>query len=140
MRLTYGMTNCPTDCVVAVVDDDRRVLESLENLLQSAGHTVRVFESATTLLESGTLAEIDCLISDIDLPTIDGFELMRRAYAARAKLPVILVTGHADMLKRGASTSGCHYRLFTKPFDGQELLRAVSDAVRDSQRPIPGSC
>ena len=126
--------------IIAVVDDDQRILEALEILLESAGYDARLFPSATALLRSGGGQEIDCLISDIDLPTIDGFELMRRAYAARAKLPVILVTGHADMLKRGASTSGCHYRLFTKPFDGQELLRAVSDAVRDSQRPIPGSC
>jgi FixJ family two-component response regulator len=99
-----------------------------------------VFESATTFLESGSLTEIDCLISDIDQPTIDGFELMRQAYAASAKLPVILITGHADILKLWASTSAGHYRLFTKPFDGQELLTAVSDAVRNSQRPIPESC
>lgn len=116
--------------LVAVVDDDRRVLESLENLLASAGHAVHLFASADALLESGILAEVDCLISDIDLPRIDGFELLRLAHAARPELPVILVTGQPKMMDRSPPFGWGHYRLFKKPFDGQELLAAVGDATR----------
>src|SRR5262249_47994365 len=79
----YAMTELRGSSVVAVVDDDQRILESLENLLESAGHTVRLFASAPALLESGSLAEIDCLISDIDLPRINGFELMRLVHESR---------------------------------------------------------
>ncbi len=123
------MSERPRDFVTAVVDDDQRVLESLEDLLESAGHTVRAFSSAVALLESGSLAYIDCLISDIDLPKIDGFELLRVASAARPELPVILITGHPELVKRSPPVGPGGYRLFKKPFDGQELLMAV-DAMR----------
>src|ERR1700730_6413595 len=80
---------------IAVVDDDRRILESLKNLLESADYAVRSFASAAALLESDCLAEIDCLISDIDMPVMDGFALLRVAHAARPELP-------------GSQASGAH--------------------------------
>lgn len=132
---TYTMTGRPPGLIVAVVDDDHRILESLEDLLESEDHTARLFASGTGLLESGCLAEIDCLISDIDLPKIDGFELLRRVHAARPELPVILITGHPEMANRSPSSGSGHYRLFKKPFNGQELLTALSDAVRNPRRP-----
>ncbi len=122
------MSAPPRKFITAVVDDDQRVLESLEDLLESAGHRVRLFGSAAALLESGSLADIDCLISDIDLPAIDGFELVRLASASRPELPIILITGHADMAKRSPAGPPC-YRLFEKPFDGREMLGAVSSAL-----------
>lgn len=123
------MSTPPRKFITAVVDDDRRVLESLEDLLESAGHRVRLFGSAAALLESGSLADIDCLISDIDLPSIDGFELLRIASASRPELPIILITGHADMAKRSSGAGPPCYRLFEKPFDGREMLVAVSSAL-----------
>ena len=125
------MTDHGPGYVIAVVDDDRRILESLKNLLESADYAVRSFASAAALLESDYLAEIDCLISDIDMPLMDGFELLRTVRAARPKLPIILITGYPEMLNRLPSIAPGHYRLFTKPFDGQELLTAVSDALRN---------
>lgn len=122
------MSVIPREFIMAVVDDDRRVLESLEDLLESAGHRVRLFGSAAALLESGGLADIDCLISDIDLPAIDGFELVRLARASRPELPIILITGHVAMANRSRAGLAC-YRLFAKPFDGREMLVAVSCAL-----------
>jgi FixJ family two-component response regulator len=126
------MTEHPHGFTIAVVDDDQRILASLENLLESADHAVRSFASAAALLDSGCLAEIDCLISDIDMPVMDGFELLRGVHAARPELPIILITGHPEMLNRLPSVSLGHYRIFKKPFDGHELLAAVSDALRNS--------
>ena len=132
-RLAVGiMTDHSPGFIVAVVDDDRRILESLKNLLESADHVVRLFASATALLESGCLAEFDCLISDIDMPVMDGFELLRVVHAARPELPIILITGHPDMLNRLPAIGPGQYRLFKKPFDGQELLAAISDALRNT--------
>ena len=127
------MTDHHPASIIAVVDDDRRILESLRNLLESADHGVRLFASATALLESGCLAEIDCLISDIGMPVVDGFELLRLVHAARPALPIILITGRLDMLNRLPSTGPRHYRLLNKPLDAQELLTAVSDALRNSR-------
>jgi len=128
------MTDRCRESLTAVVDDDRRVLESLGDLLESAGHGVRLFDSASALLASGSLANIDCLISDIDLPRVDGFELLRLAEASRPDLPVILITGHARITQPAPRAGGGFCRLFSKPFDGHEMLMAVSDAMRQPQR------
>ena len=94
------MTEHTSSFVVAVVDDEHSILQSLEYLLESADYAVRLFTSATALLESGCLPQIDCLISDIDMPGMDGFELLRLVNAARPGLPTILITGYPDRLKR----------------------------------------
>jgi FixJ family two-component response regulator len=127
------MTDRPNGFVVAVVDDDQGILRSLEYLLESADYAVRLFASGTELLDSGCLREIDCLISDIDMPGMDGFELLRMVHAARPKLPIILITGYPDTLKRLPPLGGSNPRFFTKPFQGPQLLAAVTDALRRSR-------
>jgi FixJ family two-component response regulator len=119
--------------VVAVVDDEQSILQSLEYLLESADYAVRLFISVTDLLDSPWLPQLDCLISDIDMPGIDGFELLRLVHAARPGLPTILITGYPDRLKRLPHLGGSNPRAFTKPFPGQEMLAAVSDAIRHSR-------
>jgi FixJ family two-component response regulator len=121
--------------VVAVVDDDTRVLESLENLLESAGHMVHLFTSAQALLKDEAFGRIDCLISDIDMPTIDGFELERLARAARPELPVILITGRLELLKGRQMTGRGEKRTFLlKPFSERELLGAINKALAPRPR------
>jgi FixJ family two-component response regulator len=128
------MTDRPSGSVVAVVDDDQSVLQALEYLLESADHTVCLFTSGAALLDSGHLQEIDCLISDIDMPGMDGFELLRLVQAARPGLPSIIITGYPERLQRMPALGGIKPRLFTKPFQAEELLAAVSDALRSSPR------
>jgi FixJ family two-component response regulator len=123
------LTDHHPNIIIALVDDDQRILESLGSLMESADHAVRLFSSGKALLESGCLAEIDCLISDIDMPVMDGVELLRVVHEVRPGLPVILISGYPQMLKQLHTGAG-RYRLFSKPFDGQELLTAVSDAMR----------
>jgi FixJ family two-component response regulator len=128
------ITDHPSGFVVAVVDDEQSVLRSLEYLLESAGHGVRLFTSAAALLESGCLAETDCLISDIDMPVMDGFQLLRLVQAQRPGLPTIFITGYPDTLNRLPPLGGSNPRFFTKPFQGSELLAAVTDALRGSPK------
>jgi len=115
--------------MIAVVDDDPRLLESLENLLESAGYAVRTFSSARALIDAG-LSNIDCLITDIGMPAMDGFELHDIAKKSRPDLPVFLITGRheiGDQLRaNGKDISG----FFRKPFNGPALLAAVGDALR----------
>jgi FixJ family two-component response regulator len=129
------MTDNPSGRLIAVVDDDQRILESLESLLESVGHSVRLFASATALLESATLATLDCLISDIDLPGMDGYELSRVVHETRPSLPVILMTGHPEILNHAPHSGAGVLRVFEKPFDGQDLLTAVSEALGKPPRP-----
>jgi FixJ family two-component response regulator len=130
------MPDCCKDFIIAVVDDDQRMLESLEDLLESAGHDVRLFAYGEALLDSCSLKEIDCLISDVGMPGISGLELLRFVRDARPDLPVILITGRPELLKRSSRTDRSQYQLLEKPFYGHELLTTVSRALRDS-RPYP---
>jgi FixJ family two-component response regulator len=116
--------------IVAVVDDDHRLLESLGDLLESAGYSVRPFGSARLLLEDkAALADIDCLIADIGMPVIDGFELEKLVKQARPELPVILVTGRHEIADQQRAIAQGN-RFFRKPFDGPALLAAISEALR----------
>ena len=124
-------TERPSGSVVAVVDDDQGILRSLEYLLESADYAVRLFTSGAALLQSGRLAEIDCLISDVDMPGMDGFELLRQVHAACPRLPVILVTAYPDTLKRLPALAGSELPSFTKPFKGSELLAAIAGSLRE---------
>ena len=119
--------------VVAVVDDDPGILRSLASLLESADYRVRLFASGAALLDCSCLAEIDVLVSDIDMPGVDGFELLRQLHAARPDLPVVLITGYPETIKRLPAQQAGNPRVFTKPFRGSELLAAISEAVR----PVP---
>jgi FixJ family two-component response regulator len=116
--------------VVAVVDDDPRVLESLEDLLESAGYAARSFSSARSLLISG-LAGLDVLITDIGMPGMDGFELCDLVKKVRPDLPIFLITGRDKITDadRVQGVSGC----FRKPFDAQVMLAAIGNALRKSK-------
>jgi FixJ family two-component response regulator len=116
---------------VAVVDDDPRLLESLEDLLESAGYHARCFSSAQAILDDG-LSDVDVLITDIGLPNIDGFELRAQARAVRPGLPVFLITGRYEIADQGRAQGIGGF--FRKPFDGQLLLAAVTEALYSAGR------
>ena len=124
------MTQPACGHVVAVVDDDPGILRSLASLLESADYRVRLFASGAALLDCSCLAEIDVLVSDIDMPGMDGFALLGQVHAARPDLPVVLITGYPETIKRLPALQAGNPRVFTKPFRGSELLAAISEAVR----------
>ena len=90
-------------------------------LLESADYDVRLFSSAAALLESGGLPEIDCLISDVGMPVMDGFELARAVRARGPSCRSSSITGRPDLLNRSPLDVPGHYRVFKKPFDGQSF-------------------
>lgn len=112
--------------VVAIVDDDPRLLESMEDLLESAGYAAYSFSSAGALLANG-LWGVDVLISDIGMPDMDGFELCNLVKEARPDLPVFLITGRHEKADRGRGNN----LFFRKPFDARVLLTAVEDALHN---------
>lgn len=118
--------------VVAIVDDDPRLLESLEDLLESAGYSALGFSSARSLLAAG-LSGLDLLITDIGMPGMDGFELRDLMTKARPDLPVFLITGRHEIADQDRAQGIS--RFFRKPFDAQALLAAIGDALR---RPASG--
>jgi len=120
----------PRSChTVAVVDDDPAILRSLEDLLESADYAVHACLSGPALLQSGRLGDISCVISDVDMPGMDGFELLRLIHEARPGLPAVLITGYPETLPRLDHPGGGTPPVLTKPFDGRDLLAAVERAL-----------
>src|SRR5688572_8892525 len=87
----------PSDMAVHVVDDDVAVRKSLAFLLASEGLPVRLYESASAFLNEIEGTEAGCIVTDVRMPGIDGIELIRRLKGRSVALPVIVMTGHADV-------------------------------------------
>lgn len=115
--------------MIAVVDDDPRVLESMGDLFESAGYAVRSFSSPRKLADAG-FSDIDCLVTDIGMPGMDGFELHDLAKKARPEMPVFLVTGRHEIGDQQRASASDISGFFRKPFDGPALLAAVGKALR----------
>jgi FixJ family two-component response regulator len=124
-------TGKPMAPLVAVVDDDFSVRESLESLISSAGLGVTVSASAEEFLNSPYPRKADCLILDVRLPGMSGIELHRHLLARKCNVPVIFITAHAsDNRARAEAASECTVGYLTKPFSDDELLDAVNTALK----------
>jgi len=118
--------------VVAAVDDDFRVRESIESLVASAGHTPAVFASAEEFLRSGAPRLAICLITDVRMPGMDGLELQRRVRLQHPRLPVIFISAHCDDEIRQRALSQGAVEFLHKPFDAADLLGAIEHALNAS--------
>ncbi len=115
--------------IVAAVDDDFRIRESIASLLESAGYRAAVFSSAEEFLGSGTLAAASCVITDVRMPGMDGIELQRRIRLERPALPVILISAHYDAQIRQTAIDEGAVDVLYKPFDATDLLKIVQSAL-----------
>ena len=117
---------------MVVVDDDAKMRESLESLLQSAEFSVAVFASAEDTLQSLILAEANCLVSDIRMPGMHGLELQRRVKHDFPHLPVILITGNYDEQVESRALADGVVKLLYKPFDPTDLVSCIRLAIAKS--------
>ena len=115
--------------IVAAVDDDFRVRESIASLVESAGYTPMVYSSAEEFLQSGTLAAAGCMITDVRMPGMDGLELQRRVRLERPELAVILISAHYDEATRQRALAQGAAGFLSKPFDVAELLGTIELAL-----------
>ena len=115
--------------IVVGVDDDFRVRESIESLVESAGYAALVFASAEEFLQSGAIAGTICLVTDVRMPGIDGIELQRRVRLERPELPVIFISAHHEDKTRQRALDGGAAAFLYKPFDATELLSAIQGAL-----------
>ena len=124
--------------VVAAVDDDRRIRESVQSVLESAGYQAVTFGSAEAFLDSGVLSKIACLLADVRLPGIDGIELQRHIRNDRPTLPVIFMTAHDDdNIRQRALRDGIFHRCelqLARGHGAQALADRVPQLVRDEAR------
>ena len=117
--------------LVAVVDDDLSVRESLQSLIRSVGLDVRLSASAEEFLNSRQSRTADCLVFDVRLPGMSGIELHRHLVAQRCEVPVIFMTAHeSDNRARSEAASDWTVAYLTKPFSEDEFLGAVAAALK----------
>jgi two-component system response regulator FixJ len=120
--------------LVHVVDDDASLRDSLALLLESSGFQVRTYDSAVSFLEAAQDRGVSCVLTDVQMPELNGLELQRRMSARGIRLPVIVMTGHGDVpiavqaLKAGARD------FLEKPFEDEQLLSAVKGAIEASKQ------
>jgi len=115
--------------IVFVVDDDASVREAVQRLIASVGLRVQTFGSTSEFLTSKRPEAPACLVLDVRLPDASGLELQRDLAAANIQIPIIFITGHADVPMTVRAMKAGAVEFLTKPFRGQELLDAVQEAI-----------
>ena len=115
--------------VISIVDDDPSIRRALRRLLQSAGYVVETFASAYEFLASAALGHSACLVLDIRLDGMTGFELQERLAADRNALRIIFITAHDDAVTRERVERAGAAGYLPKPFDAAALLAAVASAA-----------
>jgi FixJ family two-component response regulator len=115
--------------LVCIVDDDALVRKALGRLVKAMGMRAEVYASPSELLEQGSADSFCCLLLDVQLPGMTGFELRRRLAARGGRAPVIFITGHPDDAARSQAAEAGAVALLEKPFDEQRLLDALEQAL-----------
>jgi FixJ family two-component response regulator len=124
-----------TKGTVIIVDDDASVRKGLGSLFRSAGLSVELFATADEMEQSRLSESANCLVLDVRLPNLNGIQLQERLARSDKKIPVIFITGHADVPIAVEAMKGGAIDFFTKPVDGHAILGAVSAAIgRDRKR------
>jgi FixJ family two-component response regulator len=119
--------SCP---LVVVVDDDASVSESLPELLQELGFAVRTFSSAEALLASGGIADAGCLVVDVEMPRMNGLDLLHELRARGRDIPAVFMTAHTDEAYRRRLMEARPVACLFKPFGERALLEAIGTALK----------
>lgn len=116
--------------VVYIVDDDEAVRVSMRWLLESVGHKVQMFANGREFLSGADPRGPGCVLLDIRMPYMGGFELQDSLHAAGFRLPIIFLTAHGDIPMTVRAMKGGAYDFLEKPFNDQELLDKVGGALQ----------
>ena len=116
--------------LIAIVDDDEFLRESLQDLLRELGYAVAAFASGEEFLASDTIASTSCVILDIAMPGMSGPELQRELRTRQPEIPVIFITAHGDQNVRSQLLQQGAVECLFKPFTEAALLGALRAALQ----------
>jgi FixJ family two-component response regulator len=119
--------------IVFVVDDDLSVREALESLIVQAGWRAQVFESAQDFLTFPHPSAPSCLVLDVSLPGLNGLELQSLIAGDRIEMPIIFITGHADVPMSVKAMKAGAVEFLTKPIAEDVLINAIGSAIARSR-------
>jgi two-component system response regulator FixJ len=122
------MTARPSS-LVFVVDDDEAVRDSLQLLLEANGHRVQGFEAAMPAFEACAGSPPDCIVTDIRMPEMDGLEFQERLARTHREVPVIIITGHADVPLAVRAMKAGAVDFIEKPFSHETMLASIAAAT-----------
>lgn len=117
-----------------MIDDDVAIRDSTELLFQTADIDINVYSSATEFFRDANLNEIRCLVIDVDMPRINGIDLLDRLRRGGIKAPGIFITGRGDTADLRAAAVRTAAAVLLKPFKPAELIRLVQRRLGDSRR------
>jgi FixJ family two-component response regulator len=122
-------TKGQTSKLIAIIDDDESMQDSLRDLIESAGLVARCFGSAEEFLASGFHRQAACLITDILMPKMSGLQLQARLKEEECDIPIIFITAYGDAKTRIQAMREGAVEFLTKPFDHQLMLKTVRAAL-----------
>lgn len=125
--------------LVHVIDDDPAVRDSLSFLLETANLRARTYESAVAFLEALPEVKSGCVVTDVRMPEMTGIELVKRLKAQGFRLPIVMITGHADVPLAVEAMKAGVADFIEKPFDDEVLLSAISSALSVGERDRQGA-
>jgi FixJ family two-component response regulator len=115
--------------LIAIVDDDAYVREAIRGLMRSMGFAAEAFSSAHAFLRSSQLAQTGCLITDVNMPEMNGLDLYYRLSELGSAIPTILITAHPDEDIRALAIESGVIACLVKPFSEMDLLDGVRVAL-----------
>ncbi len=115
--------------VIAIVDDDESFRRATTSFVRSLGYTALQFASAEAFLKSDRLHDTDCLISDVQMPGMNGIELQSKLLVQGYRLPIIFVTAFAEMRVRAQALGAGAICFLAKPFGDEELIACLNEAL-----------
>src|SRR6202795_3428973 len=118
-----------TQSVVYVLDDDSDVRNAMDTLMRSVGYKVRMFTSAAEFLGAKLSDVPGCLVLDVRMPGMSGLDLQSEMTKANVDIPIIFITGHADVAMAVKVMKAGAVEFLTKPFHDQDLLDSIQHAV-----------
>lgn len=117
------------DSIVYIVDDDKLARESLAWLIDSVGLPVKVYESGQQFLDDYSKEMIGCLVLDVRMPDISGIDLHTKLKQDGCNLPVIIMTGHADVAMAVRAMKAGVYDFIEKPYNDSLMLERIQSAI-----------
>src|SRR6201992_2554700 len=118
-----------TTGLIAIVDDDESMQDSLRDLMEAAGLVAQCFGSAEEFLESDLHAGAACLIVDVRMPMMSGLQLQAKLKEEECNIPIIFITAHGDARMRIRAMREGAVEFLAKPFDHNVLLKRVRTAL-----------
>jgi FixJ family two-component response regulator len=115
--------------VIAIVDDDDSFRRAMVSFIRSLGYAVLQYASAEAFLKSDRLAETDCLISDVQMPGMNGVELQRELIAQGHHLPIIFLTAFPEIKARARALAAGAIGFLAKPFNDEMLITFLNEAI-----------